>query len=341
MSKITGNRNYLCSKFLLCAHVLLFCFSTQAKAAEPFSIGQIFENKITLNNADKSIIFLPPGKHEVAIYHTTGNNNNNRIAHLYLTQIVKQKSGEKIVKNVVRLLYNIGITGGFGWKESKLCERKNLHFIDSKANYQHKQDCYGLNHYRPTLVGHKRKYIAAFGDDLLERGIRLPQIGLLPFYRFADNYNLIEIFYFFNPEGYGFEEQERTPWKSSSWHPSAIWNHPQKDKFKNIVLDWAKKYYPTIKKAAWGKVADPFKLPDIISVAHDNQHETVKPTSASSIETTDKKSPSGPKRSEQPSAVDQQSTIDSRLKALKKLEDAGLISKEEAAAKRREILKNL
>ena len=30
-----------------------------------------------------------------------------------------------------------------------------------------------------------------------------------------------------------------------------------------------------------------------------------------------------------------------RLKALKKLEDAGLISKEEAAAKRKEILKNL
>jgi hypothetical protein len=30
-----------------------------------------------------------------------------------------------------------------------------------------------------------------------------------------------------------------------------------------------------------------------------------------------------------------------RMKALKKLEDAGLISKEEAAAKRREILKNL
>ena len=30
-----------------------------------------------------------------------------------------------------------------------------------------------------------------------------------------------------------------------------------------------------------------------------------------------------------------------RLKALKQLEDAGLISKEEAAAKRKEILKNL
>ena len=35
------------------------------------------------------------------------------------------------------------------------------------------------------------------------------------------------------------------------------------------------------------------------------------------------------------------SSITDRLKALKKLEDAGLISKEEAAAKRKEILKNL
>ena len=340
MSKITGNRNYLCSKFLLCAHVLLFCFYTQAKAAEPFSVGQIVENKITLNNGDNSIIFLPPGKHEVAVYHTSGNNNNNRLVRLMLSQIVKQKSGEKIVKNVVSILYSIDYVLN-GWQEAKLCDRKNLHFIDSKANYNYEQDCYGLNHYRPTLVGNKKNYIGAFGDNLLERGIRLPQIGLLPFYRFADNYSLIEIYYFFNPEGYGFEEQERATWNGSPWHPSGIRNHPQKDKLKNVVLDWTKKYYPTIKKAAWGKVADPFKLPDIISVAHDNQHETVKPTGASSIETTEKKPPSGPKRSEQPSAVDQQSTLDSRLKAVKKLEDAGLISKEEAAAKRREILKIL
>jgi hypothetical protein len=341
MIKIRAHRNTVRSKWILCGLALLLCFFyTQAKAAEPFSIGQIFETKLTLNNPDKSVIFLPPGKYEVAVYYTWRSLQNNGMSRLTLHQIVKQTSDEKIVKNAVSVMYNTNVAE-FGWQESKLCERKNLHFIDKKANYQHEQDCYGLNHYRPTLVGHKNKYIAASGVRLVKRGIRLPQIGLLPFFRFTDNFSMMEIYYFFNPEGYGFEEQERTTWKGSPWHPSGIWNHPQKDKFKNVVLDWTKKYYPTIKKAAWGKVADPFKLPDIISVAHDNQHETVKPTGASSIETTEKKPPSGPKRSEQPSAVDQQSTLDSRLKAVKKLEDAGLISKEEAAAKRKEILKNL
>ena len=42
-----------------------------------------------------------------------------------------------------------------------------------------------------------------------------------------------------------------------------------------------------------------------------------------------------------PPATDEKTGYLRRSKALKKLEDAGLISKEEAAAKRKEILKSL
>jgi len=44
---------------------------------------------------------------------------------------------------------------------------------------------------------------------------------------------------------------------------------------------------------------------------------------------------------DRPAKAGSENSIITRLKALKKLEDAGLISKEEAAAKRKEILKNL
>jgi hypothetical protein len=44
---------------------------------------------------------------------------------------------------------------------------------------------------------------------------------------------------------------------------------------------------------------------------------------------------------DRPAKAGSENSITTRLKALKKLEDAGLISKEEAAAKRKEILKNL
>ena len=203
------HQNILQLKWVLCALALVLCFSMQAYAREPFSIGKIFENKIILNNPDKSTIFLPPGKHEVASYYTTGNNQNMAVARLTLQKIGDDKTGKKIVKSGVSLLYNIQ-AGSSGWVESQLCDRNDLHFIDSKANYQNEQDCYGLNHYRPTLVGAKNKNIAAIGALLVERGIQLPQIMLLPFYRFADTYSLIQIFYFFNPEGYGFEAQERS-----------------------------------------------------------------------------------------------------------------------------------
>ena len=53
------------------------------------------------------------------------------------------------------------------------------------------------------------------------------------------------------------------------------------------------------------------------------------------------KSVQKPRDTDRPAESGSENSITDRLKALKKLEDAGLISKEEAAAKRKEILKNL
>ena len=53
------------------------------------------------------------------------------------------------------------------------------------------------------------------------------------------------------------------------------------------------------------------------------------------------KSVQKPRDTDRSAEYGSENSITDRLKALKKLEDSGLISKEEAAAKRREILKNL
>jgi hypothetical protein len=53
------------------------------------------------------------------------------------------------------------------------------------------------------------------------------------------------------------------------------------------------------------------------------------------------KSVQKPRDTDRPAESGSENSITDRLKALKKLKDAGLISKEEAAAKRKELLKNL
>ena len=54
-----------------------------------------------------------------------------------------------------------------------------------------------------------------------------------------------------------------------------------------------------------------------------------------------KKSVQKPRDTDRSAESGSENSITDRLKALKKLEDSDLISKEEAAAKRKEILKNL
>jgi hypothetical protein len=53
------------------------------------------------------------------------------------------------------------------------------------------------------------------------------------------------------------------------------------------------------------------------------------------------KSVQKPRDTDRPAESDNENSITDRLKSLKKLKDAGLISKEEAAAKRKELLKKL
>jgi len=237
---------------------LAFLSNDKKSLANEFKIGEIFEGKVIIKNSPlKSVVFLPPGIYRVVAYIEYRNNNNNSLAYLGLA-----KMNKNIVETAILVNYSIDFEQ-YGWKISNLCDRKNLHFIDTKANYNHEQDCYGLNHYRPTYLGSKNRFKRSLGEYLEKEGISQPQKFLSPFFRFADSSSLIEIRYFFNPEAYGFEKQERTTWKSSSWHPSVINLYPSKLAFKESVLDWTKTFYPQIKKAAFNKIDHKFKMADV------------------------------------------------------------------------------
>jgi len=256
LSKTIKILNLIC----VCIFVggLAFLSNDKKALANEFKIGEVFEGKVILKNSSlKSVVFLPPGIYRVVAYIEHRNNNNNALAWLGLAKLNKN-----IVETAILVNYSIDLVQ-YGWLESKLCDRKNLHFIDTKANYNHEQDCYGLNHYRPTYLGSKNRFRRSFGEYLKKEGISQPQKFLTPFFRFADSSSLIEINYFFNPEAYGFGKQERTTWKSSSWHPSVINLYPSKLAFKESVLDWTKAYYPQIKKAAFNKIDPKFNMADV------------------------------------------------------------------------------
>ena len=255
LSKTIKILNLIC----VCIFVggLAFLSNDKKALANEFKIGEVFEGKVILKNSPlKSVVFLPPGNYRVVSYDEHRNNNND-LARLGLAKI-----NRNIVENGILVNYSIDLVQN-GWQESKLCDRKNLHFIDTKANYNHEQDCYGLNHYRPTYLGSKNRFRRSLGEYLEKEGISQPQKFLTPFFRFADSSSMIEIWYVFNPEAYGFGQQERTSWNASSWHPSAINLYPSKLAFKESVLDWTKAYYPQIKKAAFNKIDPKFNMADV------------------------------------------------------------------------------
>jgi hypothetical protein len=111
-------------------------------------------------------------------------------------------------------------------------------------------------------VGSEYKLNRKVGEKLISNGISLPQLFLTSWYRFA-NYHLYQVEYHFNPEIYGFGPQERATWLGSSWHPSAIWNDPIKNSFKDVVLKWTKDHYDFVKSAAIEELRTPDYRPRV------------------------------------------------------------------------------
>ena len=116
-----------------------------------------------------------------------------------------------------------------GWKPSKTCERKNLHFIKKISNYGSggKQECYFVNHWR--IIGGSSKNPNAAWNKVIDdakkwhqdNGIPIPSTMIAASSIFA-KYNRLEVRVLFNPEFDGFPPTKDSNWSTNDWHQDKI-----------------------------------------------------------------------------------------------------------------------
>lgn len=141
------------------------------------------------------------------------------------------------------------------WKESKTCNRRDLHFINKVANNRAgKQECNIVNHWRIT-GGVKSKYRnhawALAAEDAKKwhklNNVSIPNTMIIAQSIFA-NYNRLEVRVKFNPELEGFPPTVDSNWSSNDWHQDKIIGDKKRqeyiEKVKVFAIDMHNKIKP-------------------------------------------------------------------------------------------------
>ena len=141
------------------------------------------------------------------------------------------------------------------WKASKVCNRKDLHFINKVTNRTAgKQECNIVNHHR--IVGSSSSKNKNAGWNLAredsikwhkENKISLPNTMIVAQSIFA-NYNRIDVRVMFNPEFDGFPPTKDSNWSSNDWHQDKIIGDKKRqdyiEKIKVFAIEMHKQLKP-------------------------------------------------------------------------------------------------
>jgi hypothetical protein len=140
------------------------------------------------------------------------------------------------------------------WKESKTCNRRDLHFINKVANNRAgKQECNIVNHWRIT-GGVKSKYRnhawARAVEDAKKwhklNNVPIPNTMIIAQSIFA-NYNRLEVRVKFNPELEGFPPTVDSNWSSNDWHQDKIIGDKKRQEYIEKVKVFAIEMHKQLK----------------------------------------------------------------------------------------------
>src|SRR3954466_8063249 len=124
---------------------------------------------------------LPPGSWTVVNVNEKPNNQFNTIA---ATDLIKFADGK--VVGSLNINTNLDL-GRSGWQISDQCSKKHFWFIQSDANYENDQRCWGVNYaafsktssYKPTRGVNLQQW-------LISHNATIPGVGVYSFFRFAN-----------------------------------------------------------------------------------------------------------------------------------------------------------
>ncbi|MCW9054969.1 MAG: SHOCT domain-containing protein [Candidatus Pacebacteria bacterium] len=268
-------------------------------------VGQVYHGVVSVNNNTPQIP-LPDGDWILMGSSISSNNTGQRFAHGILGQFKNNTLDRAAYFGVALDIPSAG------WIESKFCERDNIHFIQKTSNYRGgDQDCWGVNHYRLTLTANNLPpYMEQARDYVISRKISLPLNTIIVQYRHADHLKLLDLTYHFNPENEGFSPPAQAEWSSSDWHRDRAYMDERKMAFIAKIKSWGEGFKT--------KVEAGFKR-QLSSVQMNQPSQMNKETPVGSDAGSD-------------------GDLTNRLSKLKSLYEQKLITKEEYAKRKKEIL---
>lgn len=139
-----------------------------------------------------------------------------------------------------------------GWKYSKTCNRKNLHFIEKIVNNGgHKINCHLVNHWRVT--GGKGGNAAPLRvqretwDYIKKNNLKTSSTFIVASSYMAKKH-LMEVRLGYNPEMFGFPPVVDSNWSSNDWHQDRIIGKPKMQSFINAMKEVSHEVHSKIEK---------------------------------------------------------------------------------------------
>lgn len=302
----------------------------------PFRIGQIYEAFAQIfDGSDHMQIPLPAGAWQViGVKETKSRTGSSTYVSVYLVQTVDER-----LVSVVIIGY-AAINRIQGVRVPSWCERGRKHHFEGKAMYAGTQiDCWGVAHAEMTKADEKSSasQVVRYAQSL---GIKVPANTVTTRYHRANYGRFFRVAYYFNPEMVGLGPPEHADFSSSDYHPDRIGNYPKKKAFVEHFTEWSKAWKKAIDLGFAGKLTAA-RMAEFAEL-HPLPGPVVAPPSPRNVKRTperkviDNTKPTVTGNAKPAGAA----SIEDRLRRIKRLLDEGLITADEAAALRREALKD-
>lgn len=209
-------------------------------------IGDSHQKVLTIGQKQ---IPLPPGAWEVILYDaklafTTKGSPIGKIANLILA---RRQNG--IVTMAINVRTNLEQISASGWVRNRsVCDRKNVHFNESDRNYNTEEsECWQVNHlvnvHRYTDSNVLRQQFSSY--QRTEFGTTTA-VG--PEFWLNDKYDMLFLRYYLLPVRHGYEASTDAKWKTSEWHPEAIVEDAEKQRFVAAAKAYGAALYPLVEK---------------------------------------------------------------------------------------------
>jgi len=234
---------------LLAALLLVGGCQTTIDTPKKFPVGSIYKNYI---HAGKKQIPLPPGNWEVFASKNFYNDDQTPFAALILGNTDRDAPAL-----TVRILSNLEIGSlADGYVLWRYCSRTNMHHAyDRDSVSGGDQACWFVNHSRMTRPNYRgSNYLVAGLRRAKELGVKLPVTAITAGFRFANQYDLLNVRIYFNPEAEGFSPPKQSAWATNDWHKDRIYTDHKKVAYVEKVKKWAEAFFPKVEAGFNGKL---------------------------------------------------------------------------------------